>query len=565
MGILDAPATDWRKKALATFDPSRDLPQMIAWWKFDRQLAGTTDGAGVVAAYDYSGLQQDLPYLGAQPTKQTDADGSPVARFAAGQAFYSSFFGNQYPVSKGYARPLVYAALIKPSSSQTSGFATVFGGNLSGRITMTVDWSTGAPFGFDSSNGQGGEGVCDGNWHVVIAVIDSGTVSTYIDGYYTGGFSGSTATAVLIGMSLGAAYDGTQQYVGDIREAIVSNGRMSDAQIHALGKYLASQAPAATTWPATFRGFTAVNFVDTTSSNGQAIRYFKPTRLSASPVLTIWCHPQAQNQQISPTYWGYPYTHLVLARGGYLVASAMHGNDSWGNPSSLADILDAYNKMVSLFGAFSKVVLVGASMGAQAIAQAVSKATLPAGKVKACYFVDGALSLAAMYAGGTYTASINTGYSITQGTLSSALATTGQTSLPTTASFPTVGTQLIVGADTANSEVVTTTGVSSGTAVAVTATTKTHASGEKVSDYPTKTAGSDALLLAASSYDAMPMRFTASAGDVTVDKTQNTDPFRTLVTGHASESALVAHTGAHLSGAALVADFDAYIDRVVGW
>lgn len=63
--------------------------------------------------------------------------------------------------------------------------------------------------------------------------------------------------------------------------------------------------------------------------------------------------------------------------------------------------------------------------------------------------------------------------------------------------------------------------------------------------YAVQTAGHDPVLLTATKFDNLPMRFYASASDITIDKTNNTDAMRTLVTGHASELVLVTCTGVH--------------------
>jgi hypothetical protein len=125
------------------------------------------------------------------------------------------------------------------------------------------------------------------------------------------------------------------------------------------------------------------------------------------------------------------------------------------------------------------------------------------------------------------------------------MASTGLTSVPTTASFPTIGTKLYLGIDTANAEIVTTTGASSGTAVAVTATAFTHLSGAKVSDYPTKTAGHDPCLLSGDAFLGVPMKLYASPSDTTVIKTSNADVLGALVAPYAKEATVNTASGTH--------------------
>lgn len=63
--------------------------------------------------------------------------------------------------------------------------------------------------------------------------------------------------------------------------------------------------------------------------------------------------------------------------------------------------------------------------------------------------------------------------------------------------------------------------------------------------YAAQTAGFDPVLLAASKFDGLRMRFYASSADAVVGKVANTDAMRTLVTGHATELGLVTCTGNH--------------------
>ena len=64
-------------------------------------------------------------------------------------------------------------------------------------------------------------------------------------------------------------------------------------------------------------------------------------------------------------------------------------------------------------------------------------------------------------------------------------------------------------------------------------------------DYAAKTAGHDPLLLPASSWSGVPMRFYASPSDTVVDSANNSDAFSALVAGDVPESTVVAATGDH--------------------
>ena len=63
--------------------------------------------------------------------------------------------------------------------------------------------------------------------------------------------------------------------------------------------------------------------------------------------------------------------------------------------------------------------------------------------------------------------------------------------------------------------------------------------------YAAQTAGHDPLLLSASAFNGLPMRFYASPSDTTVTKSANSDAMASLVTGHAKESVVVAASGLH--------------------
>lgn len=65
------------------------------------------------------------------------------------------------------------------------------------------------------------------------------------------------------------------------------------------------------------------------------------------------------------------------------------------------------------------------------------------------------------------------------------------------------------------------------------------------SDYSTKTSGFDPLLLSASAFDRLPMRFWSSSGDTVVTKAGNSDLMAAHVAASKAESANIACTGNH--------------------
>lgn len=297
-------------------------------------------------------------------------------------------------------------------------------------------------------------------------------------------------------------------------------------------------------------------------SGGQAIRWWSPPldALGASSPVVLWSHPQGQNEQLSPSYFGYPFIHACIQEGWRVAATNQHGVNSSGAAPAVADLTNLHAYMNARHPV-SKVILLGGSMGGLATANAVSHTSVP--NVVGAAVLDGVFDLAAFYADPTYKGTVVTGFGLAEGTLSGA-TTIGATSLPTTASYPTTGTQLLVGAGTANVETVTTTGASTGTAVPVTATTKTHASADAVSDYPTKTAGYNPMLTAASAFTGIRWRFWASSADTTVPIGTHSTPFAARISA-APEAAVQSHTGGHLANTGVWPDdLVAFIKRCLG-
>lgn len=90
------------------------------------------------------------------------------------------------------------------------------------------------------------------------------------------------------------------------------------------------------------------------------------------------------------------------------------------------------------------------------------------------------------------------------------------------------------------------------------------------SDYSTKTSGHDPVLLTASTFNRLPMRFWHSSGDTVVGKTANSDQMQTLVSGSKQESTVIATTGDHGDASnfnpTAVSDFldRCFVDRSIG-
>ncbi|MDN4174750.1 hypothetical protein QWY28_17445 [Nocardioides sp. SOB77] len=301
-----------------------------------------------------------------------------------------------------------------------------------------------------------------------------------------------------------------------------------------------------------------VSYIDD-ASGVQAMRYWLPPsdRLGEPRPLVVYCHQAGGNHQINPTYWAYPLIHAAVQEGWIVAASNLHG-DGWGNATQMSDIA-ALVAQISAINPVSKVLLAGASMGGLSCANCHGRDVLAAGLIRGVYVIDAVLDLNWAYQQTAYRASINTAYAVTASTLTGAVAV-GATSLPTAGAFPVVGTQLQVGAGTANVETVITTGASNGTSVAVTATTKTHASGDAVSDFPTKSAGFDPMQRPISDLTDVRWRFLASTADTNVLKSANTDPFAARIAA-APEEGVVTHNSSTHTQVSYPADFIAFAKR----
>lgn len=84
------------------------------------------------------------------------------------------------------------------------------------------------------------------------------------------------------------------------------------------------------------------------------------------------------------------------------------------------------------------------------------------------------------------------------------------------------------------------------------------------SDYATKTAGHDPVLLSASLYGGLRMRFYASPDDVVVPKVDNSDVMSALVAGKAAENTIVVCSGDHGDPSHFQsADLISFLDRCV--
>lgn len=544
MGILDAPiATKLSQSPLVAAQGI----SLLGWWDAD-DIPGA-DGAAVRQWPDRSGNGNDLiqATVANQPTlKTSQVNGHSCIRTGA-----TGYMDRTTSLFGPFSQPYFMIAVGK--TGVVAGGRTYAAGG--GSVTLLQGDSSRKSLTINAgSNIRCGQPLDDSAWHIVAGRYETSGFG-YVDGVLVGAgtaIGANTLSGIGIGGLQGA---GTNPLNGDLACVLVYAGRPSKTQLQQIFTYLANRYSITLGTPDT-----AFVYEDTTSSNGQNVRIFTPSgfALTSTPLI-IWCHPASQTEQASIGNDGYVLLQACLNEGWPVIGSRMHSN-SWGNTNSLDDILDAYNKMAARY-TITKVVLIGASMGALTAALAIPDNRIA--NLKGVITLDGVLDLSTLYSNATYTTQIDTAYGITRGTISATMGSTGVTSVPTTSSFPTIGTLLMLGNGTANVETVTTTGASSGTAVAVTATTKTHASADQVSDYPTKIVGHNPILLSAGSFTGVRWRFYASSADTTVPKTSNADAFATLVAA-APEAVVVAQTDNHLDHAHEVpADAVAFIRRAI--
>ena len=419
-----------RNSRLDEFDPLRDLPPTLAWYDF-AELTGA-DGSAVAFVRDKSGFGNDLvqPTTSARPTKQTGEDGKPVIRLASQKAMACPQFGAVWPIAQ-ITSPITLVVTFKAASSVGSlagKFPLIFGGSDTNTVKTYIngDTETMTVTGRVAST-QSGPSVKDDAWHVVVATVDSGAALLYLDGYLASTGSGTVGTDTISNLALGAT-SAASTFVGDIREARVFQGRLSPEQITALTQHLVARAPAAITLDTVGRA--PGMWEQTTSPNGQACRVFTPVTPSTPKTLVLWSHPHGQTEGINPSYFLYPFVNRALAKGWYVAASNMHAN-SWGNNIAIADLVDLYT-MMSGRDTFTKVVLVGGSMGGVATALAVSRGSIP--NIVGAYFIDAVLDLAAIYANATYTQSVKDAYGIASDGSDYASKTAGNNPILATAS-----------------------------------------------------------------------------------------------------------------------------------
>lgn len=532
---------------MAKADASKNFSKTAALI-IDASTIPGTDGTVLNGAKDTSGHGNDLTTILAttRPTLRIEGGKKHIACGGTGWLFSVN--------TETWPQPNTLVGVVRLATGAIGALQVLFGSIVGGRNNVRVDTTGTLQIHAGSAGATGGAPVNDGQWHVIVAVLNTTGSALYVDGYLIASTTSQThGTESILGAAIGS--DGTSSAASnvDIREYRVIRAAVSPGKARQISAELGAK------WGITVgRTDVPATYLQTTSANGQAIRVWAPAPelRGASTPLVIWSHPHSHNEQVSAGYFAFPHI-LALVNKGYAVAASNMNGDNWGNTNALNSLKSLYDYANTQFNV-SKVVLVGGSMGGLASSLALPDVQIP--NIKGVAGIDAVFSLAALYANATYTTSIDTAYGITRGTLSGSTSAAA-TSIPTTASFPTIGTQLVIGNGTANREIVTTTGASTGTAVAVTATVNAHASAEQVSDYPTKTAAHDPLLRSASDFTGVRWRFYASSADTSVNKAANTDAMAALVAA-ATEKTVVTHTGAHLAGTGIrPADLVAFVER----
>jgi hypothetical protein len=545
-------------RRLDSFLPSRDLPNVLLW--LDASTLTGANGSDVRRWPDLASRGQDPSrFAGACPSLKTNGlDGKNTVVFN-GSFFSNPTFGSNglAQPGTGWAQPLMMAAVVKFGSAAATA-QPVFGGSTSSPISLQASTSGTLQVTAGATGAVGGPVITDDQWHIVVGAFDPGGAFGMVDGYVVQSVGGGVGANLMTQLNVGSGGGAGNFLIGEIAEAVIMGDRVPFERVVALQEYFNEKWSLGKSIPRQ----DAVTYLDTVDGAGVNVRIWKPRVVHPSNTLVIWSHQSGGTETISTGYQGYPLVHALVNEGYTVIATRQH-SENWGNANGVTDVTGAYNFALTT-GAVDNVILLGASMGGLASSLSIPLGGIPSAKIKGVYGWDAVFDLRTLYSQATYTAGINTAHGITAGTLSGATSA-GATSIPTTASFPTIGTQLMVGNGTANVEVVTTTGASNGTSVAVTALANTHASGDQVSDFPTKTAGRNPVQRSGSDWAGKRFRFTASTSDTAVPKAANADAMSALIAASATEYAVVSHPSGHLSGNGVnPADLIAFTRRCVG-
>lgn len=553
--------------------PDRPAFTPVCW--YDASALAGANGDLVIHLPDKSGRNNDMSQSRASaPSLVTNGlNGHNVIDFAVNKYLIGNNNSSWNQPATGLPYTFFAVCKARSGSSQVNYRAALAVNNNAPLIGLnTVALGSGVFGSFGAGQLYAPPRLDDDAWHIIIAVGNTTGASLYLDGHMvhaansnTPAGSNALATPYYMGGSTYGFWD------GQIAECGILSGPFTMEDVEALNDHLASKwglTSAAAIDPG------GVVIRDITDANGQSVRLmWSPDKISSSPPLVIANHQQGGTNALVPTdaiYYYAPFHNL--ARAGYVVAiPTNHGTDSWSSATAVADgpAAEAAAKTYFNITNFSRIVLVGYSMGGALAAVQAKSATFVA-PLKGVYLIDAAVSLYTMYQSSSYVASINTGLGINAGTLSSGVSI-GATSINSSVSFSN-GTVIMLGSGTANVENVTVNGTPSGSGpytIPITAATKTHASSDRVSDYPTKALNRDPVAWSAGYVPTgLRWREVASSADTFVNKTANTDAFDTLLGtvsgGGVLEHAVITHSDGHLAvGAWWSADILAFANRCV--
>lgn len=551
------------------FDPARDMARTLVG-RYDASTLKQSGGTALAIWPDVSGAGQDLTQgtASARPTVTANGIGDKrIVTFPAsgGKFLFQSGFGTGWGQPSGFPQPMTFLALVRVSStgSRASNAAIISSNdNSTDRLSLLVD-TNGSPAAIDGSGaGPSGAGpaINDDQWHVVAVVFDTNSRSIFVDGYLTGTTTGVGSTNSMKGLAIGAMPSGNAPFAGlDVAEVLVVADRLRPKAVATASDYLRTKWGLAPISAAQDAGAVAVDGVDST---GVAVRYWLPQGIDGVTPrgLVIWNHPSSHTQLVAPGYFAYPVIRAAVEAGWMVVATAGHG-ETWGNANVVADTTNAHTFM-SAINPVGKVCLLGGSMGGLPSLLAAAGGAVP--NVRGVCLIDGVTNLPTLYNNAAYTSLIDAAHGITRGTLSAAAAV-GATTVSSSTTY-TAGTSVLLGNGTVNAETVTVTATagSGPYTLTISATSKAHASGEQVSDYPTQTAGRDPNLIAASSFPKIRYRFYAATSDATVPKATNADAMSAKLTTIAPlENTVVAHANGHIPpNASDPAGFTSFLGRL---
>ena len=206
-------------EAINVFSPS-SLPNLVAWYKAD-SLA-LSDGAAVASWADSSGSGNTVTQAtgSKQPTfKVAIRNGLPVVRFTAASAQYLAC------ASAAYAQP---NTIFLSAISNTPGDKFLVDGGGGSTRNAVFDSSVHA-IGLYAGASLTATPDPAGAWHTFRGVFDGISSHVAVDGgAATVGNAGSNS---LVGITLGAEWDGAYNLDGDIGEVIIVNRHCTALEI----------------------------------------------------------------------------------------------------------------------------------------------------------------------------------------------------------------------------------------------------------------------------------------------------------------------------------------------